>query len=72
MENKQTAVEWLVDKVTDMIHESNHIELVSLLEQAKRREEEREYEAKCFWFGRGINAANTNRIGELKPKRTDV
>ena len=29
-----TAVEWLADKVTDMIHESNHIELVSLLEQA--------------------------------------
>jgi len=37
---KQTAVEWLVDKVTDMIHESNHIELVSLLEQAKQMEKE--------------------------------
>lgn len=33
-----TAVEWLVDKVTDMIHESNHLELVSLLEQAKQME----------------------------------
>lgn len=33
-----TAVEWLADKVTDMIHESNHIELVSLLEQAKQME----------------------------------
>lgn len=37
---KQTAVEWLVDKVTDMIHESNHIELVSLLEQAKQMEKD--------------------------------
>ena len=37
---QQTAVEWLVDKVTDMIHESNHIELVSLLEQAKQMEKE--------------------------------
>ena len=35
-----TAVEWLADKVTDMIHESNHIELVSLLEQAKQMEKE--------------------------------
>ena len=38
---QQTAVEWLVDKVTDMIHESNHIELVSLLEQAKQMEKEK-------------------------------
>ena len=39
-DKNKTAVEWLVDKVTDMIHESNHIELVSLLEQAKQMEKE--------------------------------
>ena len=52
---QQTAVEWLVDKVTDMIHESNHIELVSLLEQAKQMEKEQ----KKHWY-----SENPNKDGE--------
>jgi len=34
-EKEQSSIEWLVSQVTDLIHESNHIELVKLYEQAK-------------------------------------
>lgn len=65
---KQTAVEWLEQKLKDrysLIHSQ------PLFEQAKQMEEEREYEIKCLWFGKGINAAITNRIEDLKPKRNE-
>ena len=62
---KQTAVEWLVDKVTDMIHESNHLELVSLLEQAKEMEKEQIVDAANLpkdkrWY----NSEKYNNCGE--------
>lgn len=37
---KQSSVEWLVDKVMDMIHESNHVQLSEIYQQAKSMQEE--------------------------------
>jgi hypothetical protein len=37
---QQTAVEWLVEMITDMIHESHHSELADLFESAKEMEKE--------------------------------
>jgi hypothetical protein len=60
---KQTAVEWLFQL-------SKQRELDKFdLEQAKEMEEEKLYEAKCYWFGRGILAGKSGSIKELKPKK---
>jgi hypothetical protein len=37
---KQTAVEWLTEMITDMIHEAHHSEFADLFESAKAMEKE--------------------------------
>ena len=37
---KQTVLEFVIDKVTNLIHESRHLELVEIFEQAKQLEKE--------------------------------
>lgn len=37
---QQTAVEWLVEMITDMIHESHHSEFADLYESAKQMEKD--------------------------------
>lgn len=70
-----TPIEWLLETLerNDIVDldtvDSDKYRFI--IKEAKRREEEREYETKCYWFGRGINAAKTNGIGKLKPKRID-
>jgi hypothetical protein len=41
MNKQQTAVEWLTEMITDMIHEAHHSELADLFESAKAMEKER-------------------------------
>jgi hypothetical protein len=38
--SKQTAVEWLTEMITDMIHEAHHSEFADLFESAKAMEKE--------------------------------
>jgi hypothetical protein len=40
MENNKTAVEWLAEMITDMIHESHHSEFADLFESAKEMEKQ--------------------------------
>jgi len=44
--SKQTAVEWLTEMITNMIHEAHHSELADLFESAKAMEKERTHGAK--------------------------
>lgn len=37
---KQSSIDWLIEKITDMVHESNHPELANLYEQAKAMHEQ--------------------------------
>lgn len=37
--NKQSSIDWLVDKLTDMIHESHHAELVEHMQKAREMHE---------------------------------
>ena len=72
-----TALQKAIETIKGMAGEFENQRIPAVLLLSKilpllEDEEEREYEMKCYWFGRGINAVNTNRIGELKPKRTDV
>lgn len=46
---KQTAVEWLTEMITDMIHEAHHSEFADLFESAKAMEKEQIMEA--YWHG---------------------
>jgi hypothetical protein len=52
--SKQTAVEWLTEMITDMIHEAHHSELADLFESAKAMEKEQivdaYYEGKEYGF----------------------
>ena len=71
MANKQTAVDWLMDK---MLQNENaifiggrYLTLYEIRERAKAMEKEQEHETKQYWFGRGILAEKENRIEELKP-----
>lgn len=74
---QQTAVDWLKDKIQNgiMCDHINGVEywnketLLEFIEQTKEMENEREYEIKAFWFGRGINAGRENKIIELKPTK---
>jgi len=61
---KQTAVEWLFEQIWDTPKDE-----LKWLKKAKEMETKREYEIKCYWFGRGINAGRENKIEELKPKK---
>jgi hypothetical protein len=63
MENKQTAVEWLVEQY------ANENYSIEVYEQAKAMEKEHEHETKQYWFARGILAGKENRIKELKPTK---
>jgi len=70
MTKQITAVEWLEDKVTDMIHESNHIELVSLLEQAKKMEKEQLNIARIDGINlanKGYGSKNTSNLPNVNP-----
>lgn len=46
---KQTAVEWLVDQLTDELHEAYHPVLAKLYEQAKEMERKQIIDA-CYEF----------------------
>jgi len=37
---QKTAVEWITERITDMIHESHHPELAELFQQAKEMEKQ--------------------------------
>lgn len=66
---KQTAVEWLEEMLIDnkyLLKDAGH-----LFEQAKQMEEEKGYETKAFWFGRGVLAGREDKINELKPTRDE-
>ena len=64
---KQTAVEWLFEQIWDI--PKDKLTWHTILSKAKEMELDREYEIKCYWFGRGINAGRENKIEELKPKK---
>jgi hypothetical protein len=63
MENKQTAVDWLVEQY------ANENYGIEVYEQAKAMEKEQEFETKAYWFGRGILASMEGKINELKPTK---
>jgi hypothetical protein len=74
MENKQTAVEYLVKEFSAILgpiktEAMQDLLLVDAIEQAKQMEREQQYETKAYWFGRGILAGKEDRIEELKPTR---
>lgn len=77
MENKQTAVEWLIYALTDnpnpylfLFEKPDYMEgLINIIQQAKQMEADKEFETKQYWFGRGVLAGKEDRISELKPKR---
>jgi hypothetical protein len=62
---KQTAVEWLENELKKL----PYVNVIDIFKQAKEMEEEKLYEAKCYWFGRGILAGKSGSIKELKPKK---
>jgi len=66
MENKQTAVEWLMMQLPVSVRVDLYEK--ELYEQAKAMEADKEFETKLYWFGRGILAGREDRIAELKPK----
>lgn len=73
MENKVTAVEWLIEKLA-MQNGSFHAiafynDNQDIIQQAKAMEKEQEFKTKAYWFGRGILAAMEGKIGELKPTK---
>lgn len=61
---KETAVDWLAERLEDAL---TFKDIEHLITQAKKIEEEQNYQIKAFWFGRGILAQKENRINELKP-----
>ena len=63
-----TAVEWLYQQLWNELKDK--FTWYAIREKALKMEQEKEYETKCIWYGRGILAAKEDRIGELKPKRT--
>lgn len=65
MAKKQTAVEWLEQRMPSDTLFSWKV----VFEKAKQMEKEQEYETKAFWFGRGILAGKENKIEELSPIR---
>ena len=67
MENKQTAVQWLMMQLPVFIRVDLYEK--ELYEQAKAMEKEQEFETKAYWFGRGILASMEGRINELKPTK---
>ena len=67
MENKQTAVDWLMMQLPVFIRVDLYEK--ELYEQAKAMEKEQEFETKAYWFGRGILASMEGRINELKPTK---
>ena len=75
-ETIMTALQKAIETIKRMAGEFENQRIPAVLLLSKilpllEYEEEREYEMKCFWFGRGINAAKTDGIGKLKPKRID-
>jgi hypothetical protein len=68
MENKQTPVEWLYQQLWNELKDK--FTWYAIREKALKMEQEKEYETKAIWYGRGILAAKEDRIDELKPKRT--
>jgi len=70
MENKQTAVEWLIDNLKPLYPNIEEFKLIIGL--AKDMEKNQEYETKSFWFGRGILAAKEDKIKELNPNRINI
>jgi hypothetical protein len=73
MENKQTAVEWLIEKLEGDYSKIAMLiglkEYNSIIKQAIAMEKEQEFKTKAYWFGRGILAAMEGKIGELKPTK---
>ena len=70
MENKQTAVEWLIEQVKSKEWQDKFIwHKEEVFEETKAMEKEQEFETKAYWFGRGILASKENRVDELKPKK---
>lgn len=69
----QTTVEWLEEELADklkLIILNNDFRMMEkIFEQAKQMEDEKTYETKAFWYGRGIHAGRNNMIEELKPTR---
>jgi hypothetical protein len=53
--SKQTAVEWLTEMITNMIHEAHHSELADLFESAKAMERERIEDAWNSAYGGDAN-----------------
>ena len=62
-----TAVEYLFNELWDT--PKDKLTWHTILNKAKQMEADREYEIKCYWYGRGINAGRENKIEELKPKK---
>jgi len=73
---RQTAVEWLVRKLsTELIGEiplHRWDEIRDAVQQAKQMEKDATYQTQAFWYGRGIAAAREDKIGEYAPKRENV
>lgn len=63
-----TAVEWLFQQLWET--PKDKLNWYAIRSKALQMEQEKEYETKSFWYGRGILAGKEDRIGELKPKRT--
>ncbi len=69
MENKQTAVSWLVEELMKTNLKISIDGLAALSTKALEMEANKEFETKQRWFGKGILAGRENRIAELKPIR---
>lgn len=61
---KQSSIDWLIEKITDMVHESNHPELANLYEQAKAMHKEETMDA--FQLGKWDWAEHLEKSIESK------
>lgn len=71
---QKTALDWLKDMLEWNYGDPQTLEiswenLDELFERAKQMKQERDYELKAFWFGRGILAHKQDRVSELKPTK---
>lgn len=65
---QQTAIEWLMNELANTgLLVTKDIDNLVAYNKAKQMAENKEYEIKAFWFGRGILAGRENKINELKP-----
>lgn len=73
--SKQSSIDWLVDKVTDMIHKSHHAELIDTMNKAREMHRQEVTDAyrksAILTILHDINTSDEEKMAELVSETID-